>query len=192
MTSALSAQWVNLHKGDYFADPSISFARSELENLLRHMSIGFAPGHGEQLVDFSRLSDGQQSILYLSIVLGMHEIGAKVLSGELADAFDIDKLRPAVYTLIAIEEPENSLSPHYLGRVVKTLQEFAMRQDAQAVFATHSRNAQQAAVEVEELLFRGHPEVVDLADYFGRHCQVEAFLVRIRGRGLSSWRWGWR
>jgi RNA-directed DNA polymerase len=31
------------------------------------------------------------------------------------------------------------------------------------------RNAQQAVVEVEELLFRGHPEVVDadLADYFG-------------------------
>jgi len=33
----------------------------------------------------------------------------------------------------------------------------------------HGRNAQQAVVEVEELLFRGHPEVVDadLADYFG-------------------------
>ena len=138
MTSALSIQWGNLHKGDYFADPWISFARSELENLLRHLSIGFTPGHGEQLVDFSRLSDGQQSILYLSIVLGMHKIGANVLSGELADAFDIDKLRPAVYTLIAIEEPENSLSPHYLGRVVKTLQQFAMGQDAQAVFATHS------------------------------------------------------
>src|SRR4029078_12560014 len=31
------------------------------------------------------------------------------------------------------------------------------------------RNAQQAAVEVEELLFRGHPDVVDadLADYLG-------------------------
>jgi retron-type reverse transcriptase len=31
------------------------------------------------------------------------------------------------------------------------------------------RRAQQAVVEVEELLFRGHPEVVDadLADYFG-------------------------
>jgi putative ATP-dependent endonuclease of the OLD family len=138
MTGALSAHWRNLHKGDYFTDPSISFARSELENLLRHLSIGFAPGHGEQLVDFSRLSDGQQSILYLSIVLGMHEIGAAVLSGKLASAFDIDKLRPAVFTLIAIEEPENSLSPHYLGRVVRTLREFAEGQDAQAVFATHS------------------------------------------------------
>src|SRR5215813_773001 len=31
------------------------------------------------------------------------------------------------------------------------------------------RNPQQAVVEVEELLFRGHPDVVDadLADYFG-------------------------
>jgi hypothetical protein len=31
------------------------------------------------------------------------------------------------------------------------------------------RNAQQAVLEVEERLFRGHPEVVDadLADYFG-------------------------
>jgi putative ATP-dependent endonuclease of the OLD family len=138
MTNALAAQWGNLHKGNYFADPSISFARSELENLLRHLSIGFTPGHGEQLVDFSRLSDGQQSILYLSVVLGMHEIGAQVLSGILADAFDIDRLRPAVFTLIAIEEPENSLSPHYLGRVVRTLDEFARGQDAQAVLATHS------------------------------------------------------
>jgi putative ATP-dependent endonuclease of OLD family len=138
ITSALAAQWGKLHKGDYFADPSISFARSELENLLRHLSIGFTPGHGEQLVDFSRLSDGQQSILYLSIVLGVHQIGAKVLSGKLADAFDIDKLRPAVFTLIAIEEPENSLSPHYLGRVVRSLGKFAEGQDAQAVLATHS------------------------------------------------------
>jgi putative ATP-dependent endonuclease of OLD family len=138
ITSALAVQWGKLHKGDYFSDPSISFARSELENLLRHLSIGFTPGHGEQLVDFSRLSDGQQSILYLSIVLGVHQIGAKVLSGQLADAFDIDKLRPAVFTLIAIEEPENSLSPHYLGRVVRALEEFARGQDAQAVLATHS------------------------------------------------------
>src|SRR5690606_24701835 len=96
------------------------------------------PGHGEKHVDFSRLSDGQQSILYLSIVLGMHQIGSDVLSGKLPGAFDIDKLRPAVFTLIALEEPENSLSPHYLGRVVRALEEFAGGQDAQAVLATHS------------------------------------------------------
>jgi group II intron reverse transcriptase/maturase len=44
------------------------------------------------------------------------------------------------------------------------------------------RNAQQAVIEVEELLFRGHPEVVDadLADYFGSipHAELVKSLVR--------------
>jgi RNA-directed DNA polymerase len=44
------------------------------------------------------------------------------------------------------------------------------------------RNAQQAVVEVEELLFRGHPEVVDadLADYFGSipHADLMRSLAR--------------
>ena len=44
------------------------------------------------------------------------------------------------------------------------------------------RNAQQAVVEVEELLFRGHPEVVDadLADYFGSipHAELLKSVLR--------------
>ena len=44
------------------------------------------------------------------------------------------------------------------------------------------RNAQQAVVEVEERLFRGHPEVVDadLADYFGSipHAELMKALAR--------------
>jgi RNA-directed DNA polymerase len=52
------------------------------------------------------------------------------------------------------------------------------------------RNAQQAVVEVEELLFRGHPEVVDadLADYFGSipHAELLQSLARriVDGRVL--------
>ena len=39
------------------------------------------------------------------------------------------------------------------------------------------RNAQQAVVAVGELLFRGHPEVVDadLADYFGEYSPCRTF-----------------
>ena len=138
IAGAIAGQWGDLHKGQYFASPSVSFGQHEIEKLLRHLNIEFTPGHGESLVDFSRLSDGQQSLLYITLVLAMHEIGSKVLSGELDSAFDIDKLRPAVFTLIAIEEPENSLSPHYLGRVIKTLATFAEGRDAQALVATHS------------------------------------------------------
>jgi hypothetical protein len=133
----LKTAWSALHKGSFFADPKLTFVASEIEALLRHMSVSFTPGHDEQLVDFSRLSDGQKSMLYLSLVLSSQAIGRAVLAED-DDSFDADKLRPPVYTLVAVEEPENSLSPHYLGRIVNALNEMTGDGDAQALIATHA------------------------------------------------------
>jgi putative ATP-dependent endonuclease of OLD family len=108
-----------------------------MDQLLRHLTIGFSPGEAENTVDFSRLSDGQKSLLYLTLVLSLQAIGRKVLAKK-SDAFDVDKLRPALFTLIAIEEPENSLSPHYLGRIIKALSVFSDNEDAQSIVATHA------------------------------------------------------
>jgi putative ATP-dependent endonuclease of the OLD family len=133
----LTVHWTALHKGTYYANPSVSFERNEIDNLLRHLTVGFTPSPGEQIVDFSRLSEGQQSLLYVSLVLSIQSIGRQVLAKKL-NAFDVDKLRPAVFTLVAMEEPENSLSPHYLGRVIKALNTFSRHHDAQAIIATHA------------------------------------------------------
>lgn len=129
--------WSELHKGTYYADPSVSFECDEMEKLLRHLSIGFSPGHLADKVPFSRLSDGQKSLLYLSLVLTIQGIGRSVLAKK-SNAFDVDKFRPAIFTMIAMEEPENSLSPHYLGRVIKALTAFANFNDGQSVIATHA------------------------------------------------------
>jgi putative ATP-dependent endonuclease of OLD family len=133
----LTSHWGALHKGEYYADPHISFERNEIESLLRHLTLGFSPAHDTPTVDFSKLSDGQQSLLYLSLVLSVQAIGRKVLDGSLKE-FDVEKLRPAVFTLVAMEEPENSLSPHYLGRVIRALAAFSGHHDAQTIVATHS------------------------------------------------------
>ena len=132
--------WGRLHRGKFFKDPSLTFVGHEIEALLRHLSVSFTPGHGEQQVDFSRLSDGQKSMLYLSLVLTSQAIGRAVLKGD-DDSFDVDKLKPAIFTLIALEEPENSLSPHYLGRIVSSLKALVLgrkNSDAQVMIATHA------------------------------------------------------
>lgn len=136
LSKNIQRSWQKLHKGDYFSEPKITFASNEIEALLRHLSVSFTPGHDDALVDFLRLSDGQKSMLYLSLVLSSQAIGRAALKGD--DSFDIDKLRPPVFTLIAIEEPENSLSPYYLGRIVSSLKEVTGHEDAQAIIATHA------------------------------------------------------
>lgn len=133
----LRETWNTFHKGAYFSDPQITFVASEIEALLRHLSVSFSPGHDEKIVDFSRLSDGQKSMLYLSLVLSSQAIGRSVLAGK-DNTFDPEKLRPPVFTLIALEEPENSLSPHYLGRIVKAMSSMTEHEDAQALIATHA------------------------------------------------------
>ncbi len=136
-SASLRNAWGALHKGNFFADPKLTFVASEIEALLRHMSVSFTPGHGEQLVDFSRLSDGQKSMLYLSLVHSSQAIGRAVLAAE-DTSFNPDKLRPPVFTVVALEEPENSLSPHYLGRIVNALNGMTGQGDAQALIATHA------------------------------------------------------
>jgi putative ATP-dependent endonuclease of OLD family len=133
----ISATWNQLHKGSYYAEPEVSFGQSEIDGLLKHLTLTFTPGHEENTVEFSRLGDGQKSLLYVSLVISVQELGRQLLSGKLK-GWDIAKLQPPIFSLLAVEEPENSLSPHHLGRIVKSLTEFAAHDDGQAIIATHS------------------------------------------------------
>lgn len=135
--TVVRASWAGLHTGTYFTDPAIAFGRGEIEGVLRQLTVNFAAGPSGDTVSFDRLSDGQKSLLYISLVLAWREIARKVLSGE-ETAFDANKLRPPVYIVLALEEPENSLAPRYLGRIIRQLRNACAKDDVQGVIATHA------------------------------------------------------
>lgn len=133
----LTQEWQGLHTGTFFADPTIAFGRGELDGVLRQLTVTFAPSHDRTALPFERLSDGQKSLLYISLVLSWQVLARRVLAGE-EPALDPDKLRPPVHTVIALEEPENSLAPQYLGRIIRQLRAACGEGDMQALVATHA------------------------------------------------------
>lgn len=133
----LSAEWQGLHTGSFFSDPAIAFGRGELEGVLRQLTVTFSPSHDGAALPFERLSDGQKSLLYISLVLSWQVLARRVLAGK-ESSLDPDKLRPPVHTVIALEEPENSLAPQYLGRIVRQLRGACEEGDVQSVIATHA------------------------------------------------------
>ncbi len=145
----LAQEWSGLHTGKFFSDPSIAFGRGELEGVLRQLTVTFSPTHGSTPLPFERLSDGQKSLLYISMVLAWQALARRVLAGEEA-ALDPDRLRPPVHTVIALEEPENSLAPQYLGRIIRQLRGACEQGEVQALIATH----------VPTLLRRVNPESI--------------------------------
>lgn len=136
----LSTGWGKLHKGSHFREANLVFGIESLEKLRGNVSVEFNPAHASTTVDYSLLSDGQKSLLYLSLVVSFIEIGRKVMEGQDGGVkkIDVNKLNPPVFSLVAIEEPENSLSPHYLGRINSLLKEVTAKDDAQGLVTTHS------------------------------------------------------
>ena len=136
--SQLQQVWNDLHSGPYLTKPSLKFPNSDITELLRHLDLEFFTAPGEDApVSWRRLSDGQQSLLYIGVILALHKVGLAVLADTVATV-DAATLRPATFTLIALEEPENSLSPHHLGRLLERLTKFTTYPNAQAIVATHS------------------------------------------------------
>lgn len=137
INAVVSSTWGRLHKGSYYSQPELSFGKSDIDGLLKYLTIKFSPGHGEADVDFSRLGDGQKSMLYLSLVVSIQELGQRILEDK-AKGWDIEKLQPPIFSILAVEEPENSLSPHHLGRVIRCLSDFSRHVGGQTLVATHS------------------------------------------------------
>ncbi|MET9664886.1 AAA family ATPase [Streptomyces sp. NPDC006475] len=133
----LTEEWHSLHRGAYFKDPSIAFGRGELEGVLRLLTVTFSPTHDGAPLPYERLSDGQKSLLYISLVLAWQSLARRVLTGE-ETSLDADRLRPPVHTVIALEEPENSLAPQYLGRIIRQLRDACAHGDVQSLIATHA------------------------------------------------------
>ncbi|WP_327172563.1 AAA family ATPase [Streptomyces sp. NBC_01336] len=133
----LTDEWHGLHRGAYFREPSIAFGRGELESVLRLLTVTFSPTPNGSPLPYERLSDGQKSLLYISLVLAWQSLARRVLNGQ-EPSIDADRLRPPVHTVIALEEPENSLAPQYLGRIIRQLRDACTHGDMQALIATHA------------------------------------------------------
>lgn len=135
----LQQRWSQVHQADTDTTPLFRLIEDKFDDLVRQAEVRFKPDEAGMERELSRLSDGQKSLFYIALTAATLEIEQAAYAANFEDPpFDQEALKPIPLTILAIEEPENSLSPFFLSRIMELANDIGAMPTAQLVMASHS------------------------------------------------------
>jgi putative ATP-dependent endonuclease of the OLD family len=139
MNKQVKTTWDDFYDGFVAQDVSFQAIEEDPASLLKNLVPTFMPGEDGKIMLTNALSDGLRSLFSLTLSLGLFRVEKLIRekAGQSGFKEDIIEKLP-ILTIFAIEEPENHLSPHYLGRIVANLECIAKEENAQVVISSHS------------------------------------------------------
>ena len=149
----LSKRWQQVYEADTDSKPRLRLIENRFEELVRKAEFTFTPDEEGQERRLSELSDGQRSLFHIALTAATLESEREAFSLPADDSsFEQDKLRRIHLTILAIEEPENNLSPFFLSRIIKQAREIGALPSAQVLLSSHSP-AILSRIEPEEVRY---------------------------------------
>lgn len=139
LNTQVQKAWTTMYLGRIARNVAFQAIEEDPVALVKLLAAAFRPSEDGRPLASSDLSDGLRSLFALSLSLGLFEVERQVIASAAAAGFKdelVDKL--PILTLFAVEEPENHLSPQYLGHVVNQLSAISKGANAQVLLSSHS------------------------------------------------------
>lgn len=151
-TALIQKIWSQTHDETltHYQQPRLESVPTEVGELLKSISIKLYPSEWDECRDIDELSDGQVSLLYFTLSLALYELEQKHHAGKAKGFKPYDK-NIAIFTIFAFEEPENHLSPYYLGRILNLLSKTCETNKAIGIVTSHSSCVVQRMRRVEQI-----------------------------------------
>lgn len=125
--NVIGEHWKKYHFESRYQDANIKFNSTTLESILKKIEVQFSPTQESSGYTIEKLGDGLRSLFYLSLVSSLLEVERQITEKP-----------TAALTILAVEEPENHISPHLLGKVVENLKDISVKNNAQVLLTSHS------------------------------------------------------
>ncbi|MFJ6133523.1 ATP-dependent nuclease [Janibacter terrae] len=138
VTEAITSRWQELHYLSTEQNPIFEPIARDMNVLVSNAEMLFEPTATGRTRPARELSDGQQSLLHMALTAATIDLESEIAAGRHDDKFDVSSTVLPTLTILAIEEPENNLSPYFLSRVVEQLVDVTGSGRAQAIISSHS------------------------------------------------------
>lgn len=149
----IQKSWELYHEDNRFSQAELTINSSEMAAALRQIALKFSPTTTEEAFTVSDLGDGLRSIFYFSLVDSILDIELEITKDREENPDNPRfKLIPPILTILAIEEPENHIAPHHIGKLVKRFKQLSNNDNSQVILTSHSP-AIVKRIEPEELRY---------------------------------------
>jgi len=139
MNTYVQKAWSSVYEGRVANEVKFQALDEDPVALVKLLVPTFKPGEDGRTIHATDLSDGLRSLFSLSLSLGLFRVEELLRKKAVESGFKAEiKEKTPLLTVFAVEEPENHLSPHYLGRVVLGLNHIAKDSRAQVILSSHS------------------------------------------------------
>lgn len=137
--TSLAEQWKAYDSDDRYSTASLRFNSTDIETSIRKTEVVFEPTETGKEYTIDQMGDGLRSLFYISLVDSILDVEGKMQREIEADPENTSFSRkPPILTIVALEEPENHIAPHLLGKLVGNLNNIAGKHNAQAIMTSHS------------------------------------------------------
>jgi len=137
--TSLAEQWKAYDSDDRYSTASLRFNSTDIETSIRKTEVVFEPTETGKEYTIDQMGDGLRSLFYISLVDSILDVEGKMQREIEADPENTSFSRkPPIMTIVALEEPENHIAPHLLGKLVGNLRNIAGKHNAQAIMTSHS------------------------------------------------------
>ena len=139
INNEIQKSWELYHEDNRFSQAELIINSSEMAAALRQIALKFSPTTTEEAFTVSDLGDGLRSIFYFSLVDSILDIELQITKDREENPDNPRfKLIPPVLTILAIEEPENHIAPHHIGKLVKRFNQLSNNDNSQVILTSHS------------------------------------------------------
>ena len=139
LDASIHDQWKEYDSDVRYTNAKLYFCGMDVETSLRKSEVIFSPSISERKCTIDDMSDGLRSLFYISLVDSLLDIEAKANKESSENitppAFSFES---PILTIIALEEPENHIAPHLLGKLISNLNEISQKKNAQVILTSHS------------------------------------------------------
>ncbi|HET1859811.1 TPA: AAA family ATPase [Streptococcus pneumoniae] len=139
INNEIQKSWELYHEDNRFSQAELIINSSEMAAALRQIALKFSLTTTEEAFTVSDLGDGLRSIFYFSLVDSILDIELEITKDREENPDNPRfKLIPPVLTILAIEEPENHIAPHHIGKLIKRFKQLGNNDNSQVILTSHS------------------------------------------------------